>query len=86
MPVTITAVWQDEPVDSSDPDVTVSETDEATVVQLRGERDEGGDGRVYHILFSDGDAEYPFRVGVPNIVDNRHRLIDGGRVHRSERR
>ena len=86
MPVTISGVWQDESVDPANPDVVVFETNEATALQLRAERDEDGDGRVYHIVFGDGDAEYTFRVGVPNIIDNRHWLIDGGRVHRSERR
>ena len=82
MPVAITGVWQDEAADSSGPNVEVFETDEATVVRLRAERDEAGNGRVYHIVFGDGAGEYAFRVGVPNIVDNRHLLIDDGRVFR----
>ncbi|MYF69188.1 MAG: hypothetical protein F4053_11730 [Proteobacteria bacterium] len=82
MPVTMTGVWQDEAADSSSPDVEIIETDEATVVRLPAERDEAGNGRVYHIVFGDGDGEYAFRVGVPNIVDNRHLLIDDGRVFR----
>ena len=82
MPVTVTGVWQDETADSASPDDAFFQTDEATVLRLRAERDEGGNGRVYHIVFGDGAEEYTFRVGVPNIVDNRHLLIDEGRVFR----
>ena len=84
MPVAIAGVWQDETADSSSPDVEVFETDEATVVRLPAERDEEGNGRVYHVVFGAGAGaeKYTFRVGVPNIVDNRHLLIDDGRVVR----
>jgi len=82
MPVTVTGVWQDETADSASPDAEFFETDEASVLRLRAERDEGGNGRVYHIVFGDGAEEYTFRVGVPNIADNRHLLIDDGQVFR----
>lgn len=83
LPVAITGVWQDEAADSSSQDVEIFATDEATVVRLPAERDEEGNGRVYHIVFGDGAEEYTFRVGVPNIVDNRHLLDDDGPVVRS---
>ena len=53
-------------------------------MRLPAERDEEGNGRVYHIVFGAGAGaeEYTFRVGVPNIVDNRHLLIDDGRMVR----
>ena len=81
MPVSLVGVWTDERAD--DEDVSVRETRNATVVRLRADRNNRGDGRVYHIVFSDDDKEYTFRVGVPNIVDNRHQLIDGGRAYQS---
>jgi len=79
-PVDLSGVWQDE---SADSDVRVRESRQATVVRLRANRDARGDGRVYHLVFADGDKEYTFKVGVPNIVNNRHQLIDGGRAHQS---
>lgn len=79
-PAELVSVWQDERANS---DVTVHETDQATVVGLRADRNARGDGRVYHIVISDDDKEYTFRVGVPNIVNNRHQLIDGGRAYQS---
>jgi len=82
MPVTVTGVWQDEATDSASPAAEFFETNEASVFRLRAERDDGGNGRVYHIVFGDGAEEYTFRVGVPNIADNRHLLIDDGRVFR----
>ena len=81
MRVSLVGVWADERAD--DDDVSVRETRDATVVRLRADRNNRGDGRVYHIVFADGDKEYTFRVGVPNIVDNRHQLIDGGRAYQS---
>ena len=79
-PIDLVGVWLDERVD--DDDVSVRETRNATVVRLRADRDADGDGRVYHIVFRDGDKEYTFRVGVPNVVNNRHHLTDGGRNFR----
>jgi hypothetical protein len=54
--ITITAIWQDEPVgnDSNSPDGFGIGTDTA---QVRAERDGSGDGRVYHIYFMADDGQ-----------------------------
>jgi hypothetical protein len=44
----------------------VDYSDEAAVVQVRAERDGKGNGRVYHIMFTDGLRDYVFTIGVPN--------------------
>jgi len=92
IPVTSVDVFQDEPVKgkgkgkgsgNTAPDARVEYTNEAAVVQIRAERDDKGDGRMYHISFSDGIGTYTFEVGIPKSQGKKHSLIDGGPIYNS---
>jgi VCBS repeat-containing protein len=52
--ITITGISQDEPVGNNGPDGKIIDNN---TVQLRAEREGGGNGRVYHIFFSADDGQ-----------------------------
>jgi hypothetical protein len=71
-------IFQDEPVGLA-ADAKVIQATETTYVQVRAEREPGGNGRVYHISFTDRfDSKYTFKVGVP-----RDGLVDDGALYDS---
>jgi CSLREA domain-containing protein len=52
--ITITGIFQDEPVGNNGPDGTFIDND---TVELRAERNGGGNGRVYHLFFTADDGQ-----------------------------
>jgi len=77
--VTDVEVLQDEPVSDLAPDAKVIQAAETTYVQVRAEREPGGNGRVYHISFTDRfGGKYTFKVGVPEGT-----LVDDGALYDS---
>jgi len=59
-------VFQDEPVTDFAPDAKVIQATETTYIRVRSQRDEPGNGRVYHISFTDTvGVRYTFKVVVP---------------------
>jgi polar amino acid transport system substrate-binding protein len=88
IPVAIESVRQDEEVQGDGagktaPDARVTYSDQAAVVQLRAERDEQGNGRVYTIRFTAGGATYALKVGVPVDQDGESTLVDNGSLYDS---
>ena len=88
--LTITEVWQDEPV-GSEPDAIILSSDS---VDLRKERDGNADGRVYHVFFEvtdvhgavceDEPPDGPGLVRVPVAHDNSGiDSFDGGALYDS---
>lgn len=76
--VTDVEVFQDEPVGLA-PDAKVIQATEATYVRVRAERGSWGNGRVYHISFTDSvGGRYTFKVGVPKDT-----LVDDGPLYDS---
>lgn len=77
--VTDVEVFQDEPVGDLAPDAKVIQAAETTYVQVRAERELPGNGRVYHISFTDSvGGRYTFKVGVPEDT-----LVDDGALYDS---
>lgn len=82
--ITITGVTQDEPVSgpgNNSPDAAAGFS--SYTVQLRGERDGGGDGRVYRIAFSGDDGNGgtctgQVVVGVPHDQGAGSTAVDSG--------
>ncbi len=88
VPVAIESVRQDEGVHGEGagqtaPDARVTYSDQAAVVQLCAERDDQGNGRVYHIRFTAGGATYTLKVGVPIGQDKEPTLVDDGPLYDS---
>jgi|GEM_PF-2081003 len=84
VPVEILSVTQDEELNrKSRPDAKVSKNDQAAIVALRASRDNTADGRIYRIDFSDGANTYFMHIGVPNLIANKHLLVDSGPKHNS---
>lgn len=89
--VTVTGVFQDEPVNGTGSgDTSPDATGVGTAnVAVRAERAGNGDGRVYHITFSatstsgSGSCTGEVTVGVPKSQDKKGGPVDGGALHDS---
>ena len=87
--ITVTSIFQDEPVQSSgsgntSPDATGVGTGSPSV---RAERDGGNDGRVYHIAFTatgaSGSCRGAVTVGVPHDQGHNGGPVDQGALYNS---
>jgi hypothetical protein len=88
-PVTITidSIFQDEPVGTG-PDSPDGKGIGTSTAELRAERDQNANGRVYHIFFTAGDGQNGFcsgevLVGVPPDQGGQTEPIDGGALYDS---
>ncbi|HKZ86912.1 MAG TPA: choice-of-anchor Q domain-containing protein [Anaerolineae bacterium] len=87
--ITITGIFQDEPVghDSNSPDANILPGPNSA--EVRAERDGGGDGRVYHLVFTADDGQGgscngQVKVGiVPHDQAGMIDAIDGGALYDS---
>jgi murein DD-endopeptidase MepM/ murein hydrolase activator NlpD len=85
--ITITSVFQDEPVGK---DIDAQNLNGSTV-SLRAQRDGSGDGRVYHVFFTatgpGGTCSSVVKVIVPHDMgvgqDARGTVVDGGPIYNS---
>ena len=83
--LTVTGIWQDEPVGVIGPDGKGVGT---AAAEVRAERDGTGDGRVYHIFFEarddfGGTCSGEVTVGVSKSPDGEATPVDGGALYDS---
>lgn len=88
--ISIDAIWQDEPVDTTADGAFVPDGDGigSGTAWVRAERTGSGNGRVYHIAFTAVDGNGGFcegavRVGVPKSMGNKGGPVDDGLLYDS---